>query len=163
MSPPIALIWLLSALGCTLATDYTPDLGTTGRAWDAEDSGAWVDVPVPVDTGIGPGNGDGGADDGSGEVATTVTAIPAGGSVPCASGDPAQPVGLNIQNNLEVEVVVLNVDDACQELSRGTAPSGAALGLATQVGASLIVRSVVDNGALYSIVVGSTGGAVVLP
>ena len=159
-SPPFALAWLLSALGCTLAGTYTPELGTSGLAWDAEDSGALVEVPVPIDTGIGPGT-DG--TDGGGAAATTVTAIPPGGTVPCAAGDPARPVSLSIQNNLEVDVVVFTVDDACQELSRGTAPRGAALDLSTQVGASLLLRSVVDNSALYSIVVGDAGGAVVLP
>ncbi|MFM2248408.1 MAG: hypothetical protein RL071_4483 [Pseudomonadota bacterium] len=155
--PVLVLPWALALLSCTLATTYTPELGSSGLAWDAEDSGGWVEVGVPVD----PGAGDGGAD--TGAPATTVTAIPAGGTVACASGDPAQPVSLSVENNLGYDVDVLAIDGGCVETSQGLSVLGVPLVFTTQVGASLILRAAIDRTPLYAIRVGVGGGAVVVP
>lgn len=155
--PVLVLPWALALLSCTLATTYTPELGSSGLAWDAEDSGGWVEVGVPVD----PGAGDGGAD--TGAPVTTVTAIPAGGTVACASGDPAQPVSLSVENNLGYDVDVLAIDGGCVETSQGLSVLGVPLVFTTQVGASLILRAAIDRTPLYAIRVGVGGGAVVVP
>lgn len=158
--PVFLFPWAMALLSCTLAGTYTPELGSSYRAWDPEDSGEWVEAGAFVDPG---GDGADGGGDGGLPAETTVTAVPSGGTYPCADGDPLQPASLSIENALGYEIEVLFVGDDCALGSAGTLPMGATLPLIVSAGASLIVRELSTGVVMYSIVAGTSGGAVRLP